>query len=106
MHLCCSHWGITGVLCHLYCLCFQVQPACCICAAAMADPTLGMGSPLWTLSTLTPPGPDLQRSTAGNSSMPAVRTPEGLLQPGVQSQSSWDHNNMLVSNKLDSDGTI
>jgi hypothetical protein len=66
-----------------------------MCAAAMADPMLGMGSPLWALPNLTPPEPDLQQ-TAVDGDQLAARKPASLPPLGMQPQSWWDHNNMQV----------
>ena len=73
-------------------------------AAAMADPMLGLGSPLWTLPTLTPPGPDLQQSTANAGNQPAARMLDSLPPSNMQPQSSWDHNNMQVGKPLKYEG--
>lgn len=64
----------------------------------MADPMLGMGSPLWALPNLTPPEPDLQQTAVDGNQLAAGR-PASLQTPSMQSQSWWDHNNMQVGQK-------
>lgn len=60
---------------------------------------LGMGSPLWALANLTPPAPDLQQGAASaNNQQLAARSQDSLPPPAMQTQLSWDQNNMQVHN--------
>lgn len=67
------------------------------CIAALADPILGMGSPLWALTNLTPPAPDLQQGAVVSQQLvDRSQQQEAMPLPPIQHQTSWEQNNLQV----------